>query len=413
VNPLTISIQRTFVTLTFLSTLSTSLVWGINTLFLLDAGLSNLEAFSANAFFTAGQVVFEVPTGIIADAWGRRNSYLLGAVTLMISTLIYVFFWHIKAPFWMWAIVSMFLGLGFTFFSGATEAWLVDAMAFSKYEGEMDRVFAKGQIASGIAMLSGSVAGGVVAQMTNLGMPYVLRGLLLIFTFVIACKYMKDLGYSPTLPKRPLQEMKNVLHQSIHYGLKVRHVRWLMLIRPFTTGIGIYAFYALQPYLLQLYGDPSAYSIAGLAAALIAGAQIIGGFLVPYVRQMFHRRTTILLGTVLVSTTMLFLLGLYVNFYLAIIFVAAWAFAFSISEPIYMAFINELIPSKQRATIISFNSLMGSSGGVVFQPVLGRAADMFGYATTYLMSSAVTSCALIFVFLTRSENLKEDQIKSE
>ena len=68
--------------LLFGNTLAASLIWGINTIFLLDAGLSNLEAFAANAFFTAGMVVFEVPTGIVADTAGRRRSYLLGTLTL-------------------------------------------------------------------------------------------------------------------------------------------------------------------------------------------------------------------------------------------------------------------------------------------------------------------------------------------
>ena len=45
----------------------------------------------------------------------------------------------------------------------------------------------------------------------------------------------------------------------------------------FTGGVGIYGFYALQPYLLELYGDPQAYQVAGLVAAIVAGAQILGG----------------------------------------------------------------------------------------------------------------------------------------
>jgi MFS family permease len=413
VNAQTRTIQRTFATLTFLTTLSTSLIWGVNTLFLLDAGLNNLQAFSANAFYTAGQVLFEIPTGIVADAWGRRTSYLLGALTLLLATLVYVLLWYLHAPFWMWAIVSVVLGLGFTFFSGATEAWLVDAMAYSKYEGEMDPVFAKGQIAAGIAMLSGSVGGGVIAQMTNLGMPYVVRAIFLILTFAIACKYMKDLGFTPVPLKHPWQETKFVFRESITYGLKIRPVRWLMLIRPFTVGIGVYAFYALQPYLLKIYGDPSAYSIAGLAAALIAGAQIIGGLTVPYAHKIFSKRTSIILSDVVLSIIFLFLLGFAVNIYMAIIFVAIWAFASAFSEPVYLSLMNKLIPSKQRATILSFNGLMGSSGGVVFQPILGKAADIFGYAVTYIISSVVTSFALIFVFLARKECIKADRISNK
>ena len=74
-------IQTIYLVLTLLHTLAASLIWGINTLFLLDAGLSNTEAFTANAFFTAGLVLFEIPTGIVADTRGRRTSYLLGTVT--------------------------------------------------------------------------------------------------------------------------------------------------------------------------------------------------------------------------------------------------------------------------------------------------------------------------------------------
>jgi len=93
------SIQRTYLTLLLGNTLAASLIWGINTIFLLDAGLSNLEAFAANAFFTAGMVVFEVPTGIVADTIGRRTSYLLGTVTLSAASLLYVMLWQIEAPF--------------------------------------------------------------------------------------------------------------------------------------------------------------------------------------------------------------------------------------------------------------------------------------------------------------------------
>ena len=63
-------VQRTYLTLLLGNTLAASFIWGINTLFLLDAGLTNLEAFAANAFFTAGMVIFEVPTGVVADIVG-------------------------------------------------------------------------------------------------------------------------------------------------------------------------------------------------------------------------------------------------------------------------------------------------------------------------------------------------------
>src|SRR5881227_4409872 len=92
------TIQRTYLVLLLGNTLAASLIWGINTIFLLDAGLSNLEAFAANAFFTAGMVLFEVPTGVVADTIGRRTSYLHGTVTLIGTTLLYLALWRTHAP---------------------------------------------------------------------------------------------------------------------------------------------------------------------------------------------------------------------------------------------------------------------------------------------------------------------------
>ena len=205
-------IQRVYLGLTLLSTLAASFIWGINTLFLLDAGLNNTEAFAANAFFTLGQVLFEVPTGVVADVWGRRTSYLAGTVTLLLSTLLYYLMWRVKAPFWGWALSSAFIGLGFTFFSGATEAWLVDGLKHAGYRGSLDSVFAKGGIVAGAAMLAGSVAGGYIAQISNLGVPYIARSGLLALTFLAAFVYMKDLGFQPDRSQTILEADADHLH---------------------------------------------------------------------------------------------------------------------------------------------------------------------------------------------------------
>src|SRR6188768_1155264 len=184
------SIQRTYLVLLLGNTLAASFIWGINTIFLLDAGLSNLEAFAANAAFTGGMVLFEVPTGVVADTIGRRVSYLLGTITLTASTVLYVALWQVEAPFWAWAVASALLGLGFTFFSGAVEAWLVDALTATGFEGDLETVFGRAQTVSGAAMLTGSVLGGVVAQATDLGVPYLLRSAMLGVTLVVAWWFM-------------------------------------------------------------------------------------------------------------------------------------------------------------------------------------------------------------------------------
>ena len=300
VTPSPSNVQRTYLVLTLLQTFAASFIWGINTLFLLDAGLSNTEAFAANAFFAAGQVLFEVPTGVVADTRGRRFSYLLGAATLLASTVLYLVMWQIHAPFIGWAVSSILLGLGFTFFSGATEAWLVDALGATGYTGTLETVLGRAQTVGGAAMLVGSVSGGVIAQLTDLGVPYLLRAVFLGATFVVAARFMHDIGFTPRHGANAVDEVRSVVRGSIDGGWRNPPVRALMLAAPFTSGAAFFAFYASQPYLLQLFGDPSAYGVAGLTAAIFAGAQILGGILVPHARRLFRRRTdALIIGTVL------------------------------------------------------------------------------------------------------------------
>jgi MFS family permease len=405
------SIQRTYLGLLLGNTLAASLIWGINTIFLLDAGLSNLEAFAANAFFTAGMVIFEVPTGVVADTAGRRVSYLLGTVTLAASTLLYVLLWRIHAPFWQWAVVSILIGLGFTFFSGAVEAWLVDALKATGFTGELESVFGRGQVVTGVAMLTGSVIGGLIAQATNLGVPFVLRGLILIAMFVVAFRLMHDVGFTPDKGGRVLTEIRKIASASVDFGLRVPSVRWLMLESLFTGGVGIYSFYALQPYLLQLYGDRRAYVIAGLAAAIVAGAQILGGIAAPRIRRRFRRRTSALIAMATLGIVVLALIGALPNFWVVIGLIVIWSLIFAASMPIRQTYMNGMIPSRQRATILSFDSLMGSASGVWAQPLLGRVADVWGYGASYVVGAGIAALALPCLALSRRQNSPADTIQ--
>lgn len=402
------TVRRTYYVLTAGNTLAASLIWGINTIFLLDAGLSNFQAFAANAFFTAGMVLFEIPTGIVADRWGRRASFLCGTLTLGVTTGLYVLLWQLHSSFVWWAIVSALLGLGFTFFSGATEAWLVDALTATGFHGQLEGVFSRGQVIMGATTLGGSVAGGYLAQLTNLGVPYVVRAAVLVAMFVLALIMMHDLGFTPQRGDRPLTEMKKIINSSVEHGVKVPAVRAIMLAGMFSGGVGIYVYYALQPYLLDLWGNPKAYGIAGLVAALVAGAQIIGGLLTPRIRRAFKRRTSALLVLEALAVAMLALIGLIGNFWVVIVLIMFWGLVAFAGMPIRQAYLNGMIPSQERATILSFDSLINSAGGIVAQPLLGKSADVWGYQFSYLLSAFGSALALPFIARARQLNTPAD-----
>ena len=402
-------IRRLYLLLTLFQTLAASLIFGINTLFLLDAGLSNTGAFVANAAFTAGMVVFEIPTGVVADVVGRRASFLWGTVTLGVTTALYLGLWAAASPLWMWVIVSALIGLGFTFFSGATEAWLVDALATTGGEQQLEAIFARGGVIGGIAMLVGSVGGGAIAQW-GIGIPYILRSVLLMVTFVLAWVWMRDIGFEPRSGSGFRQEVRAITKASLDHGLRNPPVRSLMLAAPFSAGVGIWAFYAFQPHLLDLYGDPNATWVAGTAAAVFAGARIVGGLIAVPLARLLERRSSALLVTTVAQASALVVVGFTPSFWIALLALVIASITTAAVMPVRQTLINSLIPSQQRATVLSFDGLMGSTGGVVIQPALGRAADMYSYGTAYVVGGALQLLAAPFALRIRSMDMEEDMM---
>lgn len=408
-------VKRIYIVLVLLQTLAASLIWGINTLFLLDAGLSLTEAFVANAAFTAGMVLFEVPTGVVADAFGRRLSFMLGAATLLVTTLAYLALWYAHAGVGWWILVSALIGLGFTFFSGATEAWLVDALNATGFAGPVEGVFGRGQTAMGAATLVGTLAGGFLGQV-NLAIPYVVRSVLLLGVIAAAFLWMRDLGYQPVKGIRLREQVTGIIKASVTHGWRNRPVRLFMLGAPFSMGVAIWVFYAFQPYLLELFGDPDATYLAGIAAALFATTQMVGGASVRLVRRLFRTRTGVISTEVVVGAVALAGVGLAemlptpAGFWLAIALLAVTFLSLSVSGPVQQAFLNEVIPSQQRATVLSFASLMGSAGGVVAQPALGRVADVYSLGIGYVVSAVLFVLRLPFMLAVRRLHLPADRV---
>jgi MFS family permease len=218
---------------------------------------------------------------------------------------------------------------------------------------------------------------------------------------------MHDLGFTPQRG-RVLPETRRIAAASVRYGLAVRPVRWLMVAALFTGGVGIYVGYALQPHLLDLWGDEEAYGIAGLSAALLAAAQIAGGLVMPWIRRLFRRRTGMILAMSAAGVLAVLLIALVPSFWVVLVLIMAWGLAWAAVTPVRQAYLNGMIPSRERATILSFDSLMASTGGVVAQPALGRSADVWGYPASFGISAVVAAGALPFVWLSRRERAAAD-----
>ncbi len=392
-------------------TLSASLIWGVNTLFLLDAGLSILEVFVANAVFAAGMALFEIPTGILADARGRRISFLASTIVVLLGTVGYVAggIWSLGFPWF--AGMSILLGLGYTFYSGAVEAWLVDALAATGFSGSLDSVFSKGQIVSGAAMLVGTVGGGAIGGL-DLAFPYILRAVLLGALFGYALLTMREVGFSPrgvTLRSLP-RDMGAIARDSIAYGWRRRRVRLLMLCSFVQMGFMMWAFYAWQPYLLELLGLDLVW-VAGVVAALVALSTIAGNALVLWVGRWCTRRTTILLAGAVVGTLAAVGIGLANSFGAALALLLLLTLSVGAMGPVKQAFLHKLVPSEQRATVISFDSMVGNGGSVIGQTALGAIAQSVSLGAGYVIGGVSTVLIWPLLVVLRRIGENEDWIE--
>jgi MFS family permease len=404
---------RGYLVISGLFTLSASLIWGINTLFLLDAGLSIFEVFVANAVFTAAMALFEIPTGVVADTRGRRASFLLSEATLAVGTLAYVGAAAVDGGLLLFSIAGVILGLGYTFYSGAVEAWLVDALKATGFQNELDGVFARASMVSSVAMIVGTIGGGLLGQL-DLALPYVARAGLVLIAFTVGLRTMHDIGFTPrTMHLRGITgEMKKVAAAGVTYGWRSPAVRLLVMDAFVAWGFFAWAWYAWQPYFLQLYGDDAIW-LSGLIAALFALAGIAGNALVGRLALPGRRRTTILIGAAALSSATMVATGAIRSFWITVPIFLLGAVAMGVVQPVRQTYLHLSIPTSERATLVSFDSLVGSLGSVGGQAGLGYLSQERSVPMGFVVGGLFTILAVPIFGRLRTLDEPADRITSE
>ncbi|HEU5262300.1 MAG TPA: MFS transporter [Gemmatimonadales bacterium] len=404
-------IIRIYFAITALFNFAMSLIWGIDTLFKMGAGLDILQVMLTNAAFTLGSMVFEIPTGVVADTVGRRVSLLLCLATLFTTTLLYVASawrgWGFGAFMW----VSVFLGLGYTFYTGAVDAWLVDALKATGYTGPLEPVFAKGQMFFGAGMLVGTIGGGLLGQI-HLYIPYVVRAAIVVPLFVLAWRAMPELGYTPrTLElKRVPAEMRRVFVEGMEYGLSHPVVRPVMLASLVSMSFMIFGFYSWQRYFLDLLGRELVW-VNGVISSLMGLSLIAGNALVGPLSRLVRTRTGLLMLSVAVQAVMAVACGLLTNFYLVVSLYLVYGIAIGVAMPVKQAYLNAHIPSAQRATIISLDSMFANVGGVAGQSIWGWLARTRSIAEAWVWSGATQLLGLPLYWLARRRDRRLDVMR--
>lgn len=355
-------------------------------------------------------VLFEIPTGVVADTSGRRLSFLLSAVILAVGTVGYVAAAASGGGLAVFVAASLVLGLGFSLYSGAVEAWLVDALAATGYQGQMDRVFGRGAMVSGVAQIVGAAGGGALAAI-DLAWPFVARTALLAAVFVVGLVAMHDVGFTPRAlgPSTLAAEMRTVLRASLDFGWRNRPVRLFMIVSFVHGAFLTWGFYAWQPYFLDLLDRDAAW-IAGIVAALIALATIAGNGLVDFFTRFCGRRTTLLIAASAVLAVATAGVGWVDSFWPALALFLVAMGATGVGTPVQQAYLHAVVPSAQRATVVSAVSLVGSIGGSGGSVGLGYLSRVHSVGAGYATGGLLLLLALPPLFVLRGLRESADRI---
>jgi MFS family permease len=250
-------------------------------------------------------------------------------------------------------------------------------------------------------MLMGTLAGGLLGQL-DLAIPYYVRTFLLVGVFMVTAVFMHEIGFQPRPFKvsRFGEESRKIFDAGITYGWRHPVVRPL-LFTSLVSGLLIwYLFYASQPYALQLLGRENLIWVAGAITALFAVSGVAGNALVGRIsRTRWGQRparvlTWMALGTA-ISAIAIGIVGLVAGstsvagFVLVVVLLVAFGLLNGVLGPVRQAYINENIPSAQRATVLSFDSFFSDVGAVIGQTGLGYAAQAASKALAYTIGGVV------------------------
>ena len=360
-----------------------------------EVGLDPLRLVLLGTALEVAILVFEVPTGVLADTYGRRRSVITGFLLMgsgfALEGAVPVF-WAVLAAQAVW-------GVGYTFISGALEAWIADEAPGR----ELGRVYLRGEQADYAGSLLGVILSVALASYA-LNLPLLIGGFLTIGLGIALFFAMPERNFNPS-PREGRSSLQQV-GVTARGGVRLVRARPVLLIllavavftgmseegfdrlyaKHFLDGLGLPTFGALDPVVW--FGVISAGSLVltYLAAEVLRRRMNVGDPAV-VARLLLALNACTILGMLSFALAGSFALAL-----------AAFWFASltrTLAEPLYLTWLNEGLEPGVRATVISMGSQAGAFGEASAGPVVGAIGNLAGVRAALTVASIILSPALL------------------
>ena len=371
------------------------------------AGLTPVQLILVGTTLEVSAFVFEVPTGIVADVYSRRLSIIIGYIIMGIGFLVEGFF-----PFFATILLAQAIwGLGYTFTSGATQAWITDEIG----EDEANKLFLRAtQIGLFASLIGMGLAMFVGANSTALPIQVGSAGVLLIGLTLIVI--MPETGFHPT-PREDRNTWQHMWH-TFRQGLgAVRSKPRLINIVFIGLFYGIYSegFDRLWvKHLLDNFDLPVLFGnnqVAFFAALRIAGT-ILTILAVRFVEKRVDSSSPLAIGRAMLLVTGIISFALF-GFALSPLLLLSLGLYLIISVlrniqiPLQTAWINQKLNSQVRATVHSMYGQVDAIGQVMGGPIVAVIAALGSAVASLVTSSLLLTPALFFIRRANSQSVNE------
>lgn len=377
--------EKTYYFITCLYRLAWSALGPMYALFLLDRGLDILQLNLVLAAYLITTCLFEVPTGAIADVFGRKTSFLLSCVVRALAFGLYYF----SDSFTEFVMAEMIDALGTTLATGALDAWAVDGIRADGDHRPVDRIFSRGLMLAQASAIVAGVGSGYLAE-RDLSLPWLVGASGFLLCAACGAVLMREeraaAGVRGALAAEAYVSVGRVLRDSVGALREMPVMRGLCLLTMASAFAMVPAHQTWQPRMSELAGEGP--WLMGWIWALVNMASIAGSLLIRHVVGRWGRAEALFVAR-LWRAAMLAIAALATGFPLALTGYLLQEITFGLSEPVLGAWMNEYATSERRATILSLRSMAFTLGGASGLVCLGWVAREYGIATAWLMAAAI------------------------
>jgi MFS family permease len=348
-------------------------------LFLLGRGCDLLQINLVLATYLITAFLFEVPTGAVADVFGRKFSFIASCVVRACAFALY----SICDTFPEFLVAEFIDAVGTTLATGALDAWAVDGMRAEGHTGSTDRFFARAQMLARLLMIASGLLGAYVA---GFGMEYTWLVGAACFALTAAAGLLTMREPPRFSDAEPGGSWLRTLTGGLETVARTPLLRRLCLITLVASFASMSAHHLWQPRLQSL--TEHGVWVMGWVWAFLNLSNVAGGALVTrldgrWPRDRILRLVAFWRGATLAAA------ALATDFPAALAGFLLWEIGFGVSEPLFQAWMNENVSSEQRATVLSVRGMaftLGGAGGLVCLGLVARGA---GIPTAWLCSAAI------------------------